>query len=53
MFRFNDAEAALSTHFDPAALDVIRTSLKDLGILNDVPPAAGLYSGNFVPVKVG
>jgi ABC-type nitrate/sulfonate/bicarbonate transport system substrate-binding protein len=39
--------------FDPAALDVIRTSLKDLGILTYVPAAAGLYSGNFVPVKVG
>jgi len=38
--------------FDPQALEVIRSSLKDLGIL-DVPPAiSALYNGKFVPVRI-
>jgi ABC-type nitrate/sulfonate/bicarbonate transport system substrate-binding protein len=38
--------------FDPKALDVIRVSLKDLGILDTVPQAAALYNGAFVPVAL-
>jgi NitT/TauT family transport system substrate-binding protein len=38
--------------FDPKALEVIRASLKDLGILDSVPPAASLYDGRFVPVAL-
>jgi len=36
--------------FDPKGLDVIRASLKDLGILATVPATAALYDGSFVPV---
>jgi NitT/TauT family transport system substrate-binding protein len=36
--------------FDAKALEIIRESLKDLGILDAVPPAASLYNGSFVPV---
>jgi len=39
--------------FDPQALEVIRHSLKDLGILDFVPDAAKLYTAKFVPVKIG
>ncbi len=38
--------------FDPKALDVIRASLKDLGILDSVPATTALYTGAFVPVKL-
>jgi NitT/TauT family transport system substrate-binding protein len=38
--------------FDAKALEVIRASLKDLGILDAVPPAASLYDGRFVPVSL-
>ena len=38
--------------FDPKALDVIRASLKDLGILDTVPVTTALYTGAFVPVKI-
>ncbi|HEY2183907.1 MAG TPA: ABC transporter substrate-binding protein [Xanthobacteraceae bacterium] len=37
--------------FDPAAIDVIRHSLKDLGILPAVPDAGTIYTDKFVPVK--
>lgn len=37
--------------FSPKALDVIRQSLKDLGILDQVPEAKELYDANFTPVK--
>ncbi len=38
--------------FDPAALEVIRASLKDLGILDSVPPVSALLTSGFAPVKV-
>ena len=38
--------------FDPKALETTRQSLKDLAILDFVPPTAALYNGNFVPVKI-
>jgi len=37
--------------FSPKALDVIRLSLKELGILEQVPDAQNLYDGSFTPVK--
>jgi ABC-type nitrate/sulfonate/bicarbonate transport system substrate-binding protein len=37
--------------WDPAAIDVIRNSLKDLGILDTVPEAKSIYNDKFVPVK--
>jgi NitT/TauT family transport system substrate-binding protein len=38
--------------FDPAALEVIRSSLKDLGILDRAPPVSALLMPGFAPVKV-
>ena len=38
--------------FDPQAIDVIRHSLKDLGILDRVPEANELFLPGFVPVKL-
>ena len=38
--------------FDPAALDVIRASLKDLGILDSEPPVSAMLVRGFAPVKV-
>ena len=38
--------------FDPAALDVIRASLKDLGILDTAPPVSAMLAPGFTPVKV-
>jgi hypothetical protein len=38
--------------FNPLALDVIRRSLKDLGILDFVPETAKLYTDKFVPVRL-
>jgi NitT/TauT family transport system substrate-binding protein len=38
--------------WDPAAIDVIRGSLKELGILDFEPDAKALYSDAFVPVKL-
>ena len=38
--------------FDPKALEVTRSSLKDLGILETVPATAALYTGKFVPVNL-
>jgi ABC-type nitrate/sulfonate/bicarbonate transport system substrate-binding protein len=37
--------------WDPQSIDVIRHSLKDLGILSTVPEASQLYTDKFVPVK--
>ena len=37
--------------FNPAAIDVIRRSLKELGILPTVPDAKSIYSDRFVPVR--
>ncbi len=36
---------------DPAAIDVIRSSLKELGILPTIPDAKALYTDRFVPVR--
>ena len=35
----------------PVAIDVIRKSLKDLGILDFIPEAKTIYNDKFVPVK--
>jgi NitT/TauT family transport system substrate-binding protein len=37
--------------WDPAAIDVIRNSLKELGILDTVPEAKTIYNDKFVPVR--
>jgi NitT/TauT family transport system substrate-binding protein len=37
--------------WDPVAIDVIRNSLKELGILETVPAAKTIYNDKFVPVK--
>jgi NitT/TauT family transport system substrate-binding protein len=37
--------------WDPVAIDVIRNSLKELGILDRVPDAKSIYNDQFVPVK--
>jgi len=37
--------------WDPKAIEVIRHSLKDLGILPNVPDAKAIYNDKFVPVK--
>ncbi len=38
--------------FSPAAIEVIRNSLPQLGILESVPEAKALYTDEFVPVKL-
>ena len=38
--------------WDPVAIDVIRNSLKDLGILDFIPEAKVIYNDKFVPVKL-
>jgi NitT/TauT family transport system substrate-binding protein len=38
--------------FSPKALDVIRLSLKELGILDQAPAAKDLYDAAFTPVKL-
>jgi len=38
--------------WDPVAIDVIRKSLKELGILDTVPDAKSIYNDKFVPVKL-
>jgi len=38
--------------WDPVAIDVIRNSLKELGILDFVPEAKTIYNDKFVPVKI-
>ncbi len=37
--------------WDPEAIDVIRASLKELGILTFVPDAKAIYTDKFVPVR--
>ncbi len=37
--------------WDPEAIDVIRSSLKELGILPAIPDAKALYTDKFVPVR--
>jgi ABC-type nitrate/sulfonate/bicarbonate transport system substrate-binding protein len=37
--------------FSPKALEVIRLSLKELGILEQVPEVKDLYDARFTPVK--
>jgi len=37
--------------WDPKAIEMIRFSLKELGILPAVPDAKTLYNDKFVPVK--
>jgi len=37
--------------WDPEAIDVIRSSLKELGILTFVPDAKAIYTDKFVPVR--
>ncbi len=37
--------------WDPKAIEVIRQSLKELGILPELPAARDLYTDKFVPVK--
>jgi hypothetical protein len=37
--------------WNPKAIEVIRNSLKELGILPEVPDAKDLYNDKFVPVK--
>jgi ABC-type nitrate/sulfonate/bicarbonate transport system substrate-binding protein len=43
---------SLDGAWDPVAIDVIRHSLKDLGILDFVPEAKVIYNDKFVPVKL-
>ena len=38
--------------WDPVAIDVIRHSLKELGILDFVPEAKVIYNDKFVPVNL-
>jgi len=38
--------------WDPVAIDVIRKSLVELGILDKVPEARSIYNDKFVPVKI-
>jgi ABC-type nitrate/sulfonate/bicarbonate transport system substrate-binding protein len=38
--------------WDPVAIDVIRNSLKDLGILDFIPEAKAIYNDKFVPVNL-
>jgi ABC-type nitrate/sulfonate/bicarbonate transport system substrate-binding protein len=38
--------------WDPVAIDVIRNSLKELGILDFIPEAKVIYNDKFVPVNL-
>ena len=52
--KIYDAQMAgfsLDGAWDPEAIDVIRSSLKELGILPTVPDAKALYTDKFVPVR--
>jgi NitT/TauT family transport system substrate-binding protein len=42
---------SLDGTWDPEAIDVIRSSLKELGILPVIPEAKALYTDKFVPVR--
>ena len=46
-----DTLSSEPTATTPLAIDVIRHSLKELGILNAVPDARTIYNDKFVPVK--
>jgi ABC-type nitrate/sulfonate/bicarbonate transport system substrate-binding protein len=45
------ADFSIDGAWDLQSIDVIRNSLKDLGITNFVPEAKGIYNDKFVPVK--
>ena len=45
------ASFSLDGAWNPVAIDVIRHSLKELGILPAVPEAKDIYNDKFVPVK--
>jgi NitT/TauT family transport system substrate-binding protein len=52
--KIYDAQMAgfsLDGAWDPEAIDVIRSSLKELGILPTIPDAKALYTDRFVPVR--
>jgi hypothetical protein len=52
--KIYDAQIAgfsLDGAWSPAAIDVIRHSLKELGILSAVPEAKAIYNDQFVPVR--
>src|SRR5712672_284775 len=52
--KIYDAQMAgfsLDGAWDPEAIDVIRSSLKELGILPAIPEAKALYTDRFVPVR--
>jgi len=52
--KIYDAQMAGFSHdgaWDPEAIDVIRSSLKELGILPTIPDAKALYTDRFVPVR--
>jgi len=52
--KIYDAQMAgfsLDGAWDPEAIDVIRLSLKELGILPVIPDAKALYNDKFVPVR--
>jgi NitT/TauT family transport system substrate-binding protein len=52
--RIYDAQMvgfSLDGTWDPEAIDVIRASLKELGILPTIPEAKALYTDKFVPVR--
>src|SRR6266436_1355630 len=52
--KIYDAQMAgfsLDGAWDPEAIDVIRSSLKELGILPAVPEAKALYTDRFVPLR--
>jgi len=42
---------SLDGAWDPEAIDVIRSSLKELGVLPAIPDAKALYTDRFVPVR--
>jgi NitT/TauT family transport system substrate-binding protein len=50
---FNDEVVRMTTKdgsFDPAAIEVVRRTMQEMGVLEIVPEAAQLYSTRFVPV---
>jgi NitT/TauT family transport system substrate-binding protein len=50
---FNDEVVRMTTKdgsFDPAAIEVVRRTMKEMGVLETVPEASALYSTRFVPV---
>ncbi|MDB5410855.1 MAG: nitrate/sulfonate/bicarbonate transporter substrate-binding protein [Rhodospirillales bacterium] len=50
---FKDEVVRMTTKdgsFDPAAIEVVRRTMKEMGVLETVPEAAALYSTRFVPV---